>query len=283
MIRSRLALTCCLLLASAQEMNAAGWTQKDGHGFYKLGFQALYARKYHEPSGNVTRITPLGDYTLSLYGEYGFNGWLTGLAYVPFLKLNTLDRVVGRESQTVYFEGDKASGIADVDVGLRVGLIQRSPTVLSVGVLLGLPLGNANQPNGLLSGDGEFNQLVTLEAGHSFYPAPMYANARIGFNNRTRGFSDEFRFGVQVGYTFESLFTVTVHGQGVQSLKNGEVTAAGGMNGLYANNQSYIEYGAELGCALSDMYGISLGVSSATQGRNVLSAVKYSTGVFLKL
>lgn len=283
MTRFRLVLACCLFLVSSQEMNAGGWTQKEGHGFYKLGFQALYARKYYEPSGNVTRITPLGDYTLSLYGEYGFTGWLTGLAYVPFFKLNTLDRVVGRESQTVYFEGDKASGIADIDVGLRVALVQRSPTVLSVGVLFGLPVGDANQPNGLLSGDGEFNQFVTLEAGHSFYPTPMYATARIGFNNRTRGFSDEFRYGAQVGYTFGSLLTATIYGQGVQSLKNGEVNTVGGMNGLYANNQSYIEYGAEFGYALSDLYGISFGLSTATRGRNVLSAVKYSTGVFLKL
>jgi hypothetical protein len=281
MRRSALALAAvCALLFTSSVCLAGAWTQKEGEGYYKIGFQALYARNFYEPNGTRTPITPLGDYTVSVYGEYGFTGWLTGIAYLPFYKLNTLDRVVGRQSQTVYFDGDKASGFADLEVGVRIGLIRHSPTVLSAGVLFGLPIGDANQRNGLLSGDGEFNQLLMLEVGHSFHPLPLYATAQTGFNNRTRGFSDEFRYGAQAGYTFNRTLTLSLHLRGVESLKNGTSPTIGGTNGLYANNQSYTEYGGQVSYALSEVHGLSLGVSAPARGRNVISAPKYSLDIY---
>ncbi len=262
---------------------AGGWTRQQGTGYYKLRFQLIRADMFYEPNGNKTPITPLGDYTISFYGEYGITDRLTGIGYVPLYKRITLDRVVGRPSGIVYFPGDETSGIADIDLGVRLGLVRQAPTVLAVAVMFGIPVGDENQPNGLLSGDGEFNQLVALEAGHSFHPLPMFATARIGFNNRTRGFSDEFHYGAQVGYTLNRLVTLILHARGVESLRNGDNTVIGGMNGLYANNQQYLEYGLEGIYLLSDAYGVSLGVDTATRGRNVLSALKFSFGLSMSM
>jgi hypothetical protein len=262
---------------------AGGWTKKKGEGFYKLGFQYIRAKYFYEPSGNRVPITPLGDYTTSLYIEYGIEDWLTAVGYIPFYKYNTLDRVVGRSSGTEYFGGDKASGFADPDVGLRVALIRNTPTVLALGVSVGIPVGNSKQPNGLLSGDGEFNQAVSLQAGHSFYPLPMYVTADIGFNNRTRGYSDELLYAAQIGYTFEMLFNLAASFRGVKSLKNGDDAVTGGTNGIFTNNQTYLEYGGEAGYRLTQSLGISAGVYSVAGGRNVLSAPKFTLGLSISM
>ena len=60
--------------------------------------------------------------------------------------------------------------------------------------MLGLPIGDDTQTNGLLTGDGELNQLLALEAGHSFYPRPIYFTGEMGVNNRMNGYSDEFHY-----------------------------------------------------------------------------------------
>ena len=271
------------LLGATVDAVAGGWTRQQGTGYYKIGFQIIRANMFYEPNGNKTRITPLGDYTVSVYGEYGITDWLTGIGYLPFYKRITLDRVVGRPSGIVYFPGDETSGIADMAVGVRLALVRQSPTVLGLAAMFGIPIGDGDQPNGLLTGDGEFDQLVALEAGHSFHPLPMFATAQVGFNNRTRGFSDEFRYGAQLGYTFNNLILLTIHARGVESLRNGDDSVIGGMNGLYANNQQYLEYGIEGIYLLSSAYGISLAVDTATRGRNVLSALKYSFGVSLSM
>jgi hypothetical protein len=275
------ALTTVLFVVNSFAL-AGGWTQKEGTGFYKLGFEYIRAKNFYEPSGNRVPITPLGDYTVSLYGEFGITDWLTGVGYIPFYKQNTLDKVVGQPSGRVYFEGDRASGFADPDIGVRIALIRNTPIVLSAGVSFGIPIGDSKQANGLLSGDGEFNQAVSLQGGYSLYPIPAYATAQVGFNNRTRGFSDEFQYAAQIGYTLDELFTFAVNMQGVESLKNGDDAVIGGMNGIYTNNQSYLEFGGEVSYHITQAYGVSLGAYTATHGRNALSAPKFTVAVFYK-
>lgn len=278
--RQRLYTLLLSLLLATPAVFAGGWTQKKGAGFYKIGFQVIRATRYYEPSGNRVRITPLGDYTASVYGEYGIEDWLTVIGYIPFYHYVTLDRVVGRHSGTVYFEGDRASGFADPDIGLRVALVRNSPTVLAAALSFGVPVGDSKQRNGLLSGDGEFNQSISLEAGHSFHPLPMHATASIGFNNRTRGFSDEFLYAAQVGYTFNRLVTIALSARGVESLRNGDDAVTGGMSGIYTNNQTYLELGGEASYRLAESYGIALGAYTAVRGRNALSAPKFTVSFF---
>ena len=54
------------------------------------------------------------------------------------------------------------------------------------------------------TGDGEFNQILQIDAGTAFKVknTSLYANAYVGFNNRTNGFSDEVRYGIEAGGSF---------------------------------------------------------------------------------
>ncbi len=270
------------LIGVAKSTHAGAWTQKRGHGFYKLEGRFIYAQRFFEPDGKLIDIPTLSDYTTSFYGEYGLSERFTLVAYVPFYKRIALNRQIGENSGFVYFAGDSASGVADSDVGFRLGLKQNGPTVLSARVLLGLPLGQDQQQSGLLTGDGEFNQLLALELGHSFYPLPLYFAGEAGFNNRTKGFSDEFRYAAELGYTFWRNVTLLMKFTGVASLKNGADNVRGGMGGLYANNVSYLALGPSLFYQINKNLGVTAGLEGATYGRNVLAAPSYSFGIYFK-
>lgn len=280
-MKTLLALVLCLpLLAPAAR--ADGWPQPKGHGYYRLGVNWVRAHQFYEANGNRIPIPTLSDYTASAYGEYGITDRITAIAYVPFLQRITLNKQIGQPSGVVFFEGDAVTGFADVDVGLRIGLLKAGNTVVSASVMLGLPVGNAEQANGLHTGDGEFNQQVALELGQSFYPAPAYVVARAGFNNRTEGFSDEFHYKLEAGYSFGK-WTAITRIRGVSSFENGADTVTGGTGGLYANNQRYLAYGVEAAYALTPALGFSVAVEGATLGRNVLSAPAVNAGFFLKI
>ena len=277
--RARFGLALLFLLFPAVSVQADGWPQRRGHGYYKLGFYTLRATHYSEPGGNRIAIPTVGDYTFSFYGEYGLTDRLTAIAYVPFQRI-TLNRQVGRETGFVFTEGDEITGLADPILGLRFGLLQFGGTVLSASLKLGLPLGTSDQTNGLNTGDGELNQQLSLEAGHSFYPIPAYAVVKAGFNQRSSGFSDEVDYGVEAGYTVANAWTIIGRVQGLESLKNGDAT--GGQLGFAGNDQRYLLYGAELAYTHNDTYGFSVGVQNATRAHNVLSAPTFSIGIFLK-
>ena len=265
----------------SKQAAAGAWTQKQGHGFYKLSLRVVRADQFYEPGGNRISIPTLGEYTTIFYGEYGLNDWLTLVANAHLFKRITLNKQVGEPSGFVFFNGDSKSGVADSEIGVRLGLIRGGSFVLSTEILLGLPVGDNNQSNGLFTGDGEFNQLVKLQFGHSFYPKPLYLIGEVGFNNRTRGFSDEFHYGLELGYTLKKLL-LSFKLRGVESLENGDAAVLGGVGGLFANNQRYLAFGPEINYLLNETLGLSLSVDGAARGENVLSAAAYTIGVFLK-
>ncbi|MEZ4699362.1 MAG: hypothetical protein R2834_03445 [Rhodothermales bacterium] len=269
-------------LVASVPASAGPWTQRKGQGFYKFGFGFVRATNYFEPDGTRIAIPTLSDYTFSLYGEYGVSDRLTAVAYIPFLQRLTLNRQIGRETGAVFFDGAATTRVADADVGIRLGLFQIGNTVASASLMAGLPLGDHTQPNGLYTGDGEFNQYLSVGIGHSFYPAPAYVAVQAGMNNRTKGFSDEFRYDAEAGYTVAGRLTLIAKLRGLEPLRNGDAATTGGTGGLYGNNQRYLVYAFEAAVAIRGGVGFSASVEGATRGQNILSAPAYSAGIFLR-
>lgn len=269
-------------VGTVQEAFAGAWTQPAGGGFFKLGTQMIRGQDLREVSGSKVEIPTLADYTASLYAEYGLREGLTLVGYLPFFKRITLNRQVGRPSGFVYFEGDDVTGIGDGQAGLRYRLLQWGATVVSAELVFGVPLGSDDQANGLLTGDGEVNQRLTLQLGRSLYPKPAYFNIDAGFNNRVSGYSDELLYAVEAGYTFGERLTAIMRWRGVESLENGDDGVSGGMGGLYANDQSYMTLGPELIYKVWEGFGVSLGAASTMRARNALEAPVWSLGVFIQ-
>ncbi|HKI78095.1 MAG TPA: transporter [Ignavibacteriaceae bacterium] len=269
-------------LVLCDEIIAGGWTKKKGKFYLQINSQYMRSNKFHDIDGTLVNINTLSDFTLSLYAEYGITDDLTIISSIPFYHRLTLNEVKGNNSGTVYFPGAKKTGVSDSRLGVRYKLTEGNGSVLSAGFTLGLPFGDSNDPNGLLTGDGEFNQELSLQFGHSFYPLPIYTSAYAGYNLRHKGYTDEIRFGVEAGYTFDNKLLLIFRVTGLKPLRNGDNTVAGGAGGLFSNNQQYIAYGPELFYNVTENWGVTAGANAGTWARNVLSAYVYRFGIFIR-
>ncbi len=140
---------------------AGGWTQAKGKGYFKLAEQIARAETAFKPDGTKTPTLPaLRGYTTTLYGEFGLVDRVTLVGYMPIWSH------ISSEAPVI----DNSVGIGDLDVGVRIGLLTEGPTVASLQVMAGLPLGDSGNDVVLWLGDNEFNQLVLLQVGHSFTP-----------------------------------------------------------------------------------------------------------------
>ena len=140
----------------------------------------------------------------------------------------------------------------------------------------------------LQTGDGEFNQLLRVDAGMSIpiksKKVSAYANTYVGFNNRTNNFSDEFRFGLEAGLSlFEKKFLVIGRMNLVKSLKNGADASEITSTSIFSNNSEYTNVGVELAYNFSKKIGMSVSYDSAINGEIIFASPAYSVGVFYKL
>ncbi|MGB3848406.1 MAG: hypothetical protein WA958_00450 [Tunicatimonas sp.] len=271
-----LALTFGTTFAQA----GGGWTPPPGTGFFKLGQNTIIANRFYQPDGTLVDIRTVSLFTTSVYGEYGFTNRLAGVVYAPLFVRSTLNHVrytSGRPTEA----GDYVNSVGDVDVGLRYGLIREGPVVVSIGLTLGLPLGEtAGGDTGLLqTGDGELNQLLTVEASRAV--GNFYATALLGVNHRTNNFSEELRYGLEAGYRFGKRLLTQLRLYGVESFKNG-TDAGGTSNSIFANDIEYLSVTPEVAYALTDRLGVTASVGLALRGEKILADPNYGIGVYLK-
>jgi protein XagA len=258
-----------------------GWPQPHRGGYFKLSQNYIRSPYFFGPDGSIVDITTVQLFTTSIYGEYGFTKRLTGIVYFPFFVRNTLNETVYNQSGQVV-PGDEFQSIGDTDLSVKYALIMNKPVVLSATILLGLPLGKSTGGEGqiLQTGDGEFNQMIRLDASSSFYPKPVYVSAYVAFNNRTNDFSDEIRFGAEVGLTFKKFIPILKFNV-VQSLYNGDAEVV--QNGIFSNNTEYVSPTVELNYQWTEKLGISGSGGFAFSGKNILASPNWSLGVYIKL
>lgn len=259
----------------------AGWPQPKRGGYFKLGQNGIISDAFYSPSGDITTIRTNSIFTTSLYGEYGITDRFTAIGYIPLFVRSTLAEVRFRQSGRVE-PSEQLNAIGDADVGFKYGLLVNKPVVISASILLGLPLGETSGgASGILqTGDGEFNQQLRVDVSHSFYPRPFYASAYVGVNNRTRGFSDEVRWGAEFGYTSPKIIALAKLNV-VESLFNGSDAVAS--NGVFSNNTEYVSPTLEVAYLFNESFGLSVSAGYAFSGRNILASPNYGVGVFYKL
>ncbi len=285
MKNNRIALIACLFISLFSDSAFAnGWPRQKGTGFYKLDFSFIRARSYYGPDGNIYDIngagTLLGNYTTAFYGEYGLSNKLTAVAYVPFLVHNTVNEGVGAITGEVLQPGLENTAFGDVDLGIRYGLLKKGPWVLSGSLWLGIPSGDYTNPDLLYTGDGEWNQQLRIEWGYG--AARWYATGYAGVNNRTKGFSEEFRYHAEAGYwLIKNTLLASVKLAGIESFNNGD--PSGTTNGLFANNVEYFSPQFGLAWEQNNKWGISALIAGALNGRNALASPSVSVGVYRKL
>lgn len=270
---------------------AAGpWPKPKGNAYFKLYEFWLQFDQHYTSNGEIDPNATLGLYNTALYGEYGITDRLTVFGNIPFFSRSTINNQLSGTRGNIIIPGDAINGFGDVDLGLRLGLTRPgAPVALAASVSFGLPLGEdaGGAQMNLQTGDGEFNQTLLLEAGKSFRfggKTDGYVSANLGINNRSNGFSDEWRFGLEAGLNIAHK-RVWLIGRlmGSESMFNGETAASNPTTSIFSNNAEYLSVGGEVNVYLTKKLGVSAGVAGALSGRIIAAAPAFSAGVFLDI
>jgi hypothetical protein len=271
-----------ILFLSVTSIAGGGWLQKRQEAYIKMSQYVLRSDKYFNPEGNIIDVNPgIGYFASSIYAEYGVNDRITAIVYFPFFARSILNNQIKQSGEFV--EGDELNTVGDTDITIKFGIIQDKPIVMAARLTLGLPLGEpvGGRTQSLQTGDGEFNQMLSIDVSKSFYPLPLYASTYVGFNNRTNNFSDEIRWGVEAGLTIKNL-TLIARINSVHSLFNGNPEDSQNQ-GIFSNNMEFVSFMPEAIYSIRENFGISAAYGRAFSGRQILANPSYDIGVFAKI
>ena len=266
---------------------AGGWPQEKGHYYLKLGQWWVIADEHFIDDGKKDPNVTTGLFNTSLYGEYGFTDRLTGVLYFPFFSRAYYNNTVSGTTGEVITPGEAVNSIGDTDIGLKYGFLRKGALAMSATLTLGIPLGeDQGGVVGILqTGDGEFNQMLQIDAGLSFPVGKTYgyANAYSAYNNRTQGFSDEWRFGFEVGVNWlNNRLLTTLRAYGIESMQNGTLGEAITSTTIFANNSEHFTIAPEVAFRIQENWGVSVGYAKALSGKLIFSDPAYNVGVFLQ-
>jgi len=276
MKKSLLIIIISLPLLSAEHLFGEGWTKKAGKGFYALDFRSLISSKYHDFSGKNIEINSLRDLAINLYSEYGLTDNFTLKINFPFYKILESNNSMGESI------GNK--GIGDLDLGVRYKIMNFNSTILSASLTFGIPISNDDVYGGnmLPLSDGEYNQIIGIELGHSLYPLPMYLSGSIKFNNRNEGYSDQLKLGIEGGYNIKKNLLLNLRLSFLKSLNNGDKKVESNIIPLQSNNQEYIALKMGILYNFYRNIGIAAAANFGLYAKNILSAPVFSIGIYIK-
>lgn len=270
-------------MVSSSSFAGGGWPQPKGKGYFKLSQMWILSDQHFTDAGEIDPNGTRGSYFTTIYGEYGITDRLTGIVNWPFFARSTVNEQVSGTTGQLITPGDAINGVGDMDISIKYGLTPGKKVAISASLLLGLPLGESSGgfDGSLQTGDGEFNQMIQVDAGTSFkvggvYP---YTNAFVAFNNRTGGFSDEFRYGIEAGMEYKRFFGV-VRVYGVHSFKNGEPNFNAVGTSLFANNAEYLAITPELAYRITDKLGVTGTIGTAAWGKLIMASPTFSVGIY---
>ncbi len=289
-MKNTLAILCFLFIYSTSLFAGGPWPQKKGKGYFKLSEWWIVFDEHYTSSGFKDPNVTTGIFNTTIYGEYGFTDRLTGIINAPVFSRTYNNNIISMTNGAVIAEGEAFNGIGDFDLGLKYGLTQPGAKIpVAVTLTLGLPTGKtgAGTLGNLQTGDGEFNQLLQIDAGIGFQinsSIAAYVSAYTGINNRSNGFSTEFRYGLEGGLGFASnRLWVTGRLIASESFKNGDTAATTTSTSIFANNSEFFSLGGEVSFYITKKIGVSASAASAVRGEIIAAATSYSVGVFLDL
>lgn len=283
----KILLGLIFILISSSLRAGGPWPQKKGQVYFKLSEWWLRFDEHYTDQGLKDPNITTGLYNTTIYAEYGITNRLTGILYSPILSRNLMNNLVSSTNGALLVPGEAINRIGDTDIGLKYAISKGEDFLpISASLILGLPTGvaSAGEEGNLQTGDGEFNQMLQVDMGGGFNineNMSAYSSAFAGLNNRSNGFSDEFRYGVEAGISLQSnKLWVIGRLNGVESFYNGETAETLTSTSIFANNSEYLSLGVEVAYYVSKRVGFSVSFASAVSGKIIAAAPSYSVGIF---
>ncbi|MEM1324314.1 MAG: hypothetical protein AAGI23_00090 [Bacteroidota bacterium] len=283
-------LVLALMLTVTSTALAGGpWPQPKGGYYLKLSEWWVVFDEHFTDSGETDPNVTTGIYNTFLYGEYGVTDRATVLFNGALFSRNVMNNLRSSTTNEVIAKGEGLNSIGDIDVGLKYGLTKPGAALpVSASIILGLPTGATagGELGNLQTGDGEFNQMIQIDAGQGFKvgKSPAYASAYTGFNNRTNGFSEEFRYGAEVGIGLvDQKLWLNTKLNVIESLKNGDTAATTNSTNIFANNTEFKSVAFEANYFVTKNVGISASYATVFYGEIIAAAPSYNVGVFVNM
>ncbi len=289
-MKNAIILTFAFLITATTLTAGGPWTQEKGIGYFKFSQWWINFDSHYTDSGKIDPNVTTGIYNTFVYGEYGITDRLTGIVNAAVFSRNVTNNLVSGTTSEIITPGEALNGFGDTDLGIKYRLTKKESRIaVAASLYLGIPTGQTGQgaQGNLQTGDGEFNQYLRLDAGTSFKLAEKinsYVSVYGGVNNRTRGFSEELRYGAEVGAgLLDGRLWLIGRLDGTESFKNGETAAGNVGTSIFANNTEYTSFGGEAALYVKRGFGVSVSFASAFRGEVIAAAPSYSAGVFWDL
>jgi hypothetical protein len=280
-------ITILFSITSFTSLIAGGpWPQQKGVGYFKLSEWWTVFDQHYTDRGLIDPNVTTGVFNTSIYAEYGLTNRFTLIANAPILSRNYMNNLRSGTTNEIIVAGDALNSFGDLDIGFKYGLTKSEARIpIAASVILGLPTGKSSggRDGNLQTGDGEFNQMIQIDAGLGFKigSVPAYSSGFIGFNNRTNGFSEEIRYGLELGLGLvKSKLWINIKLSAVESLKNGLTAETVTSTSIFANNTEFTSIGLEANYYLTNRFGFSAGYATAVKGEIIAAAPSYSIGIF---
>ena len=287
----KLQIVLFLLVAFTSTAFAGGpWPQKKGSGYFKLSEWWIIFNQHFTDAGAIDPNITTGIFNTTFYGEYGITDRFTTMLYVPLVSRNYMNNLRSSTTGEILVPGEAINSLGDTDVGFKYSLTKPGAKwPVAASIILGIPTGKqvAGTLENLQTGDGEFNQIVQIDAGRGFQikkKVNSYVSGYVGFNRRSNGFSEEFRYGIESGLGFmKNRLWIIGRILGVESFKNGKTAETITSTSLFANNTEYTSYSIEAAYYVQKRVGFSASFASAFRGEIIAAAPTYSVGIFYDL
>ena len=275
-----------ILFFSTSVFAGGPWPQSKGVGYFKLSEWWTSFDQHFTDEGLIDPNSTTGIYNTAFYGEYGVTNRITLIANANLFSRNVINNQVSGTNGSIIVPGESYNGLGDIDLGIKYGLTAPgSKYPVAITATFGLPTGATNEGElgNLATGDGEFNQMIQLDAGTGFKLGGLnaYASAYGGFNHRTNGFSEEIRFGAELGVgLLNSKLWLATKLNVVESLQNGDTAETTTSTSIFANNTEYSSFAFEANYYVTKRVGVSANVAGAFTGAIIAAAPSFSLGVF---
>ena len=281
------AIALLLLGLSSASIAGGPWTHTKGKGYVKVAEWWVVFDQHYTDVGQLDPNVTTGIYNTFAYAEYGFTDRFTGVLNAAVFSRNYMNNLVSGTTGEVLVPGESVNTLGDIDLTAKYSLTKKGAKFpVAASLMLGLPTGTAaaGTQNNLQTGDGEFNQMLRLDVGNGFNIAKGiggYWSAFAGVNNRTNEFSEEFRFGLEVGAGLANnkLWLIS-RLTGIESFKNGPPSGNLTSTSIFANNTEFTSLGFEAAYYATDKLGVSVGAAGAFRGEIIAAAPSYSVGIF---
>jgi len=285
-------VTCIaiLLFLVPQVLHAGGpWTKSKGKYYLKFSEWVLNFDKHYTDFGQTDPNITTGIYNTFLYGEYGITDRFTAIVNVNLFSRNTMNNLRSETTNDIIVKGDAINAIGDIDLAVKYSLSKPGANIpIALSLQLGIPTGvtGKGEFGNLQTGDGEFNQLVQLDVGKGFQLKSVagYFSTAVALNNRTKGFSEEFRYGAEVGLELiKSKLWVSSKFNVIKSFKNGKLASDVNSTSIFANNSEFTSLGVEANFYVTKKIGLSVNFTSPLAGKIIAAAPSYNFGVFIDI